>query len=290
MSKYCNYKNGLSSDDRLKFTNEMQNRLTNYRKSQLRNFDKTIVAKIGLGDLKFYASGAVPGQPLNQFSLDEYNGNLRIATTIGSSWFMRSETANDVYVLDPEMKIIGSVLDLGKTEKIYSARFIEDKGYVVTFRQTDPFYVIDLADPRDPKLAGELKIPGYSGYLHPVNKDKIIGVGMENSNVKISYFNVIDPKNPAEMDKYSLDEHWSEAVSNHHAFLMDSRHEIFFMPGGNGGYIFSYANNKLSLKKAVSGINSKRAIYINDYLYVIGDNKISVLDENTWEKIKEFEF
>jgi Secreted protein containing C-terminal beta-propeller domain distantly related to WD-40 repeats len=284
-----NYKNGLSSDDRLKFTSEMQNRLTNYRKSQLRNFDKTIVAKIGLGDLKFYASGAVPGQPLNQFSLDEYNGNLRIATTIGSSWFMRSETANDVYVLDPEMKIIGSVLDLGKTEKIYSARFIEDKGYVVTFRQTDPFYVIDLADPRDPKLAGELKIPGYSGYLHPVNKDKIIGVGMENSNVKISYFNVIDPKNPAEMDKYSLDEHWSEAVSNHHAFLMDSRHEIFYARRQRRLH-FSYANNKLSLKKAVSGINSKRAIYINDYLYVIGDNKISVLDENTWEKIKEFEF
>jgi len=284
------YKNGLSSDDQLKFNNEFQNRLSSYRKARVRNIDRTAIAKIRLSDLGFAASGSVPGQPLNQFSLDEYNGNLRIATTIGSNWFARSETFSDVYVLDGQMNIIGSVSDLGKTEKIYSARFIEDKGYIVTFRQTDPFYVIDLANPRNPKLAGELKIPGYSGYLHPVNKDKIIGIGMENSSVKISYFNVSDPSNPVEMDKYLLDEHWSEAVNNHHAFLMDKQHEIFFMPGGNGGYVFSYENNKLSLAKAVSDINPKRAIYINDYLYMISDSKISVLDENTWEKVKEFEF
>lgn len=285
-----NYKNGLSRDDRLKFENDMQNRLASYRKSHMRELDKTMVAKISLSDMKFAASGSVPGQPLNQFSLDEYNGNLRIATTIGGQWFMRSETANDVYVMDGGLNVIGSVRDLGKTEKIYSARFIEDKGYVVTFRQTDPFYVIDLANPRDPRLAGELKIPGYSGYLHPVTKDKIIGVGMENSNVKISYFNVSDPANPIEMDKYSLKEYWSEAVNNHHAFLMDSKHGIFFMPGGSGGYVFSYKNDRLSLIKAVSDINPKRAVYINDYLYMVGDSKISVLDENTWQKIKEFEF
>jgi Secreted protein containing C-terminal beta-propeller domain distantly related to WD-40 repeats len=92
------------------------------------------------------------------------------------------------------------------------------------------------------------------------------------------------------MDKYSLKEYWSEAVSNHHAFLMDGKHGIFFMPGSNGGYVFSYLNDKLSLLKAVSGINPNRAIYINDYLYMIGGNKIAVLDENTWEKVKEFNF
>jgi len=285
-----NYKNGLSQDDRLKFENEMQNRMDSYRKAHIRDLDKSIVAKIALGDLKFAGSGSVPGQPLNQFSLDEYNGNLRIATTIGGSWFVRSETANDVYVLDGQMNIIGSVRDLGKTEKIYSARFIGDKGYVVTFRQTDPFYVIDLADPRNPKLAGELKIPGYSGYLHPVTEDKIIGIGMENSTVKISYFDVSNPANPVEMDKYSLNEYWSEAVNNHHAFLMDDLHKVFFMPGSNGGYVFSYVNDKLSLKKAVSDMSPKRAVYVNDYLYIIGDSKISVLNENTWEKIKEFSF
>ncbi|MFA6375828.1 MAG: beta-propeller domain-containing protein [Candidatus Paceibacterota bacterium] len=284
------YESSLSGDDRLKFYNERANKISDYRKSRKRDLDRTIVAKIGLGDFRFYASGTVPGQPLNQFSLDEYRGNLRIATTVGNSWFARGETVNDVYVLDSEMKIVGSVLDLGKTEKIYSVRFIEDKGYVVTFRQTDPFYVIDLADARNPKLAGELKIPGYSGYLHPVNKDKIIGIGMENSSVKISYFNVSNPANPVEMDKYILDEHWSEAVNNHHAFLMDSQHGIFFMPGGNGGYIFSYKNDRISLIKAVSGIVPKRAVYVNDYLYMVGDGKIVVINENTWENIQEFEF
>ncbi|MCU0652998.1 MAG: beta-propeller domain-containing protein [Candidatus Pacebacteria bacterium] len=285
-----NYNASLDSDARLRLSNEMSNRLTKYRKNHIRDLDRTIVAKVRLSDLAFIASGRIPGQLLNQFSLDEYNGNLRAATTLGGSWFARSEQANDVYVLDGAIQIKGSVKNLGLTERIYSARFIEDKGYVVTFRQTDPFYVIDLSNPADPKLAGELKIPGYSGYLHPVNKDKIIGVGMENSRVKISYFNVSNPANPVEMDKYSLDEHYSEAVSNHHAFLMDSKHGVFFMPGSNGGYIFSYNNDKLSLVKAVSGINPKRAVYINDNMYIIGDSQISVIDEVTWEKIKEFTF
>jgi len=283
------YRNSMSQDDKLKFNNEMANRRTNYRKVHKRDFDKTIIAKIDLSALGFVGSGTVPGQPLNQFSLDEYNGNLRIATTVGDSWFTRSETANDVYVLNNGMNVVGSVLDLGKTEKIYSARFIQDKGYVVTFRQTDPFYVIDLADPANPKLAGELKIPGYSGYLHPVDKDRIIGVGMENSKVKLSYFNVSNPANPIEMDKYSLDEYYSEAVSNHHAFLMDSKHQVFFMPGSNGGYIFSYANNRISLIKAVSDINPRRAVYVNDYLYIVGDSTISVINENNWQKIVEFQ-
>jgi uncharacterized secreted protein with C-terminal beta-propeller domain len=285
-----NYYNALNDDDRLKVENEMQNRMADYRKSRKRNFDKTVIAKISLSDLEFVASGEVPGQPLNQFSLDEFNGNLRIATTIGNSWFSRSETANDVYVLGSDLKILGSVRDLGLTEKIYSARFIEDKGYVVTFRQTDPFYVLDLSNPQNPILAGELKIPGYSAYLHPLEKNKILGIGKEGSSVKISYFNVTDSKNPVEMDKYILKESWTDILNTHHAFLADAKYQIFFLPGSQGGYVFSYKNDKISLVKAVSEINAKRALYINNYLYIAGDNKISVLDQDTWEKIIDFEF
>jgi len=134
-----------------------------------------------------------------------------------------------------------------------------------------------------------LKIPGYSSYLHPITKDKILGVGKEESNVKISLFDVFNPENPKEIDKYILKEYWSDILNTHHAFLLDSKHQIFFLPGGQGGYIFSYKDNKLELKRAVSDILAKRAVYINDYFYIIGENKIVVLNELTWDKVKELE-
>ena len=286
------YYNSLSNDERLRIENEMENRMSNYFKENKRELEKTGIIKIGLAKFEISATGNIPGRPLNQFSLDEYNGNLRVATTVGEGFWGfggQRESANDVYVLDENLKIVGSVKDLGLTERIYSARFIEDKGYLVTFRQTDPFYVLDLSNPEKPELKGQLKIPGYSSYLHPVKKDKILGIGKEGSNVKISLFDVSDPEKPTEISKYNLDEYWSDILNTHHAFLLDEKHQIFFLPGSRGGYIFSYKENKLELKRAVSDISAKRAIYINDYLYIIGENKIVVLNELNWDKVKELE-
>jgi uncharacterized secreted protein with C-terminal beta-propeller domain len=146
-----------------------------------------------------------------------------------------------------------------------------------------------LSDPANPAKKGELKIPGYSSYLHPITKDKILGVGEESGRVKISLFDVNDPQNPQEISKYNLDEYYSEISTTHHAFLLDAKHQIFFLPGSKGGYIFSYAGDNLNLVKAVSDIQAKRAIYINNFLYVIGENKMVVLDENSWEKVSELE-
>jgi len=188
------------------------------------------------------------------------------------------------------LNIVGSVKDLGLTERIYSVRFLQDKGYLVTFRQTDPFYVLDLTDPTKPELKGELKIPGYSSYLHPITKDKILGIGKDGSNVKVSLFDVVSAENPRELDKYSLSEYWSDILNTHHAFLLDDKHEIFFLPGSRGGYVFSYNDDELKLVKTVSEITAKRAVYIEDFLYIIGDDKIVVLDENSWERTNEIEF
>jgi uncharacterized secreted protein with C-terminal beta-propeller domain len=287
------YYNSLSNDERLRIENEMENRMSDYFKEHKRELEKTGIIKIGLAKFEISATGNIPGRPLNQFSLDEYNDNLRVATTVGEGFWGfggQRESSNDVYVLDENLKILGSVQDLGLTERIYSARFIEDKGYLVTFRQIDPFFVLDLSDPKNPQLKGELKIPGYSSYLHPITKDKILGIGKEGWQVKISLFDVSDPEKPTEISKYNLDESWSDILNTHHAFLLDSKHQIFFLPGGRGGYVFSHKDNKLELKRAVSDISAKRAIYINDYLYIIGENKIVVLNELNWEKINELEF
>jgi uncharacterized secreted protein with C-terminal beta-propeller domain len=292
---YQKYINSLDSDDRLRMENEVSNRMSDYFKEHKRDLEKTGIVKIALADFGIKANGNVPGSPLNQFSLDEYKENLRIATTVGERWWgipfsvSSAESASDVYVLNSNLETQGQVLDLGKTERIYSVRFIENKGYVVTFRQTDPFYVLDLSNPKNPQLKGELKIPGYSAYLHPITKDKILGIGKEGSQVKISLFDVSSPANPKKQDKYILDEYWSDILNTHHAFLLDEKHQIFFLPGSKGGYVFSYKNNALSLVKTVSETSVRRAIYINDYLYIIGDSNIVVLNELNWERVKELE-
>lgn len=275
-----------NKDDQLKFNTEMENRQKDFLSKHMREFEKTEIVKIGVPNLELQATGIVPGKLLNQFAMDEKDNNLRLAVTISQ----QNNSVSDVYVLNNKLESIGEVKDLGKTERIYSVRFIDDKGYVVTFRQTDPFYVIDLKNPSNPELKGELKIPGYSGYLHPISKDKILGVGKEDSKVKLSLFDVSDASTPIENAKYIIDDYYSEILQTHKAFMMDSKNKIFFIPGTRGGYIFSYADDKLNLVKAISEARVKRALIIDNYLYVVTDTKVIVLDEKTWEKTKELEF
>jgi uncharacterized secreted protein with C-terminal beta-propeller domain len=292
VQKYTeNYCKKFESLDRC--SEAIEERIKTYYINKVRDYDKSFVVKIDLNNLNIKTIGEVPGIALNQFSLDEYQGKLRIGVTIGErtregTFHLGSFISlNDVYVLDENLKIIGGVKDLGKGEKIYAVRFVEDKGYVVTFRETDPFYVIDLSNPYDPKLKGELKIPGYSSYLHPITKDKILGIGKESSKVKISLFDVSNPSNPIEKSKYVLDEYWSKVLENFHAFLLDDKHQIFFIPASKG-YIFSYKDDELTLKKEVSFSEPpERAIYIDDYLYLISRSNIIIFDENTFDKVKE---
>ncbi|MCS7143922.1 MAG: beta-propeller domain-containing protein [Archaeoglobaceae archaeon] len=265
----------MKPEERLVFENEFNNRYNEFMEKYAREIEKTTIWKISL-EMEIVASGEIPGRLLNQFSMDEYSGYLRTAVTVGNE--------NDLYVLDPEMKILGSIKGFGETERIYAVRFIADRGYIVTFRQIDPFFVVDLSDPKNPRMAGELKIPGYSSYLHPLKENLILGVGMEDGNVKLSLFDVSNPSNPIEVDKYLLKEYWSEVMNNHRAFLADEKHEIFFIPASSG-YIFSYKDGLKLIKATETGF---RAVFINDYFYIIG-SKIVVFDENSWEKVAELE-
>lgn len=291
------YISSLDEDEVLKIENELVNRWSDYYKLNIRELEKSGIIKIPLDSFNINTLGQVAGFPLNQFSLDEYQDNLRIAVTVGDringflgqigEWTRERYSLNDVYILDKDLRTVGSVRDLGVNERIYSARFVGNKAYLVTFRQIDPFYVLDLSNPRMPALKGQLKIPGYSSYLHPIDESKILGVGQDQWRVKISLFDVSQADNPIETAKYILQEGWSEVMENHHAFLLDNRHKIFFIPAGQGGYIFSYKDEKLTLVKAISGVSVKRAVYIDDYLYIIGDDKIVVFDETNWKKVKE---
>lgn len=281
---------GLSDDQRKLIENEMQNKIEAYMKEHARDLEKTGIARFDIKNLEASSSEVIPGSPLNQFSLDEHKGFLRIATTTSNSLTGSSDSFSDVYVLNEDLKVTGKITDLGLTERIYSARFVGDRGYLVTFRQIDPFYVLDLSDPNNPKMTGELKIPGYSSYLHPLQENIILGVGQEGSNAKVSMFDVSDPSNPKEISKYELSEYWSDVSSNHHAFLQDEKHSIFFMPAGQSGYIFSYSGSTLALKRVVTGISATRVLYLNDYLYILGNEKMVVLNEADWEEIASYDY
>lgn len=287
------YMNSLSGDEQRLFENEIHNRMSDYVKENRRHLEQTAVVKVTTEGLDIAATGTVPGTPLNQFSLDEHDDHLRIAVTLSGGdvmGFGGGESVNDVYVLDSNLRETGSVRDLGISERIYAVRFLGDTGYVVTFRQIDPFYVLDLSNPNSPQRAGELKIPGYSSFLHPLADEVILGVGMDNGKVKVSLFDVANPATPTELSTYILDEYTSDLLQNHRAFLHDEKHGVFFIPGPQGGYIFSYDNNQLQLRRAVGDIAARRALFLDDYLYIVGTDRMVVLDETTWERAGELLF
>ena len=166
------------------------------------------------GELTYVASGDVDGFLLNQFSMDEYDGRLRVASTSAPWWRSGEDSQSRVTVLATEGKqlvVEGMVEGLGVTETIQAVRFMGPLGYVVTFRQTDPLYVIDLSDPSAPVAAGELKIPGFSAYLHPVADGRLLGVGQDADEdsgrqlgLQISLFDVSDATNPTRLDTFGI--------------------------------------------------------------------------------------
>ena len=176
---------------------------------------RTAIHTFDIGDpvrTDYAASGSVRGTLLNRFSMSEHEGNLRIATTDGSPWDSRG-SESFVTVLDEQsgdLVEVGQVGGLGPGETIFAVRFLGEKGYVVTFEQIDPLYTVDLSDPGNPTVEGELKITGVSDYLHPFGPDLLIGVGRDGDeegltgSVAVSVFDVSDPTNPTRIDNLSL--------------------------------------------------------------------------------------
>ncbi|MFC7044181.1 beta-propeller domain-containing protein [Halobacteriaceae archaeon GCM10025711] len=275
------------SDDRERLRTELADRFAAYVEANRRTLSATQVVRLDLeGGLSVAATGTVPGTPLNQFSLDEHDGHLRVATTLDPPrMWGQAPTVNDVYVLDGDLDVAGKVTGMGETERVYAVRFTGDTGYVVTYRRVDPFHVLDLSDPENPTLEGELKLPGYSSYLHPLGDDRVLGIGEEDGRVKAVVFDVSDPANPTVADDAVLADRYSEIARTHHAFLLDPRHEVFFLPASGGGHVYSYADG-LEEVHTVDVTRPRRAAYVGDYLYVFGDTELVVVDERTWERVR----
>ncbi|MFC7231100.1 beta-propeller domain-containing protein [Saliphagus sp. GCM10025308] len=283
----ADWRAGLDDDERRTKERELRDAWEEYVEENKRAFDRTGIVKVGFGgDLSVDAGGAVPGTPLNQWSMDEHDGHLRIATTINAPG---AEWENDLYVLDSNLEVTGSVTGMGVDERVYSVRYEGDKAYVVTFRQIDPFHVIDVSDHENPVLEGELKLPGYSDYLHPLGEERILGIGQEDGKVKAVIFDASDPENPVIEDDEILEDRWSAVSESHNAFLLDERHGVFFLPGSEGGHVYAYEDGLERVTTVDTDGPAFRATYIGDSLYVFGEDELVVVDQTTWEEVKRLD-
>ena len=244
------------------------------------------------GRTAYSATGTVPGELLSQFALSEDRGVLRAASTKGFG----DEAESLVTTLadrDGRLVRLGAVGGLGRGERIYAVRFLGDTGYVVTFRQVDPLYTLDLADPARPIVRGELKIPGYSAYLHPVGDDLLLGVGQnatgagEVTGLQLSLFDVSDLARPARLAQVELGSRYSgsEAEWDHHAFLFWPATGLAVLPidsedfSGAAGFTVSRAGGIAALGQiahAPGGRDAfappvRRAVVVGDRLFTISE-------------------
>jgi uncharacterized secreted protein with C-terminal beta-propeller domain len=237
--------NGMSERERNQLFEDIQEAINDYDARIQKELQKTVFHRISIdsdGLVEYGARGEVPGRLLNQFSMDEDGNRFRVATTTEFwSQFDGSVMHNNVYVLDMNMEIVGELEEIAEGESIYSSRFMGDRLYLVTFQQIDPFFVIDLSED-EPEVLGELKLPGYSNYLHPYDDDHIIGIGKETKanqyggvevlGVKLALFDVSDVADPRLVDEYEIGGSGtdSEVLYDHKALLFDRSKNVLSLP------------------------------------------------------------
>ncbi len=257
----------------------------------------------------YVASGEVPGRLLNQWAMSEHEGHLRVAVTEGSPWWCCSSgtSTSSVVVLQRQGRDLvetGTVGDLGVGEDIVGVRFVGDTGYVVTFRFTDPLYVLDLSDPAAPSMAGELKITGYSAYLHPVGDGLLLGVGQEadldgvTTGTKVSLFDVSDPARPDEVDRWVLPDSSSSVEWDHRGFLHWAPENLAVVPldwgpGGIGAVALRIGDGTLEELGTISQQGGggnwpgrvARSVVIGDVLWTVGEYVVQANDLVTLDRI-----
>lgn len=236
--------NGMSEPEKTRLFEDIQEALSAYDERIVKETQTTVIHKIAIGPegINYDSRGEVPGRLLNQFSMDERGDRFRVATTSEFySPYRGSTLYNNVYVLDEDMERVGELEEIARDESIYSARFMGDRLYLVTFQRIDPFFVIDLSND-DPKVLGELKLPGYSNYLHPYDENHVIGIGKETKEdqyggvqilgVKLALFDVSNVASPKVVDIYEIGGSGtdSEVLYDHKALLFDRSKNVLSIP------------------------------------------------------------
>ena len=245
------------------------------------------------------ATATVRGNLINQFAMSEYDGHLRIAATNWRTW--PTESSVTVFDVGDDLKEVGKVTGLGPTESIFAVRFLGDRGFVVTFRQVDPLYVLDLSDPSAPAVTGELKIPGFSRYLHPLGGGLLLGVGQDADpetgwaeGLQVSLFDVSDPAAPAQIARLPLGQAESAAEFDHRAFTYHdgvaylpaqaSTNRWWVEPGDPEGVLYAVRVGERSLSLAATlpfPSSPLRSVPVAEQLHVLSNADVRTFDLDT---------
>ncbi len=270
---------------------------------------KLVLFSLDEGKIERLAAGSVPGSLLNQFAMDEYEGVIRVVTTV-NSWVERiytdgvdsyeydDESYNCLYTLDQSLGILGRLENLAEDEWVESVRFDGEIGYFVTFRQTDPLFAVDLGDPAKPKLLGSLKIPGFSEYLHVFGDGLLLGLGYQadedtgmRQGVKLSMFDVSDKANVTELTTAVLNADYTVVGSNHKAILVDAEKNIIAFPADSSYCIYTYdkAAGFTLVRKVEVGSDlydgNLRGLFVGRCFYVLSEKGLTVIDMTNWERL-----
>lgn len=275
------------------------------------------------GRIEYKTTGEIEGTLENQFFIDEHNGYFRFVTTVTIATEKRqkfentnseiisysSETSARLTVLDSGLNKVGEIGDLARGERVYSVRFMGDTAYFVTFRQTDPLFSADLSDPENPKILGELKIPGFSEYMYPYGDGKLLGFGMDANEqtgrttyLKLSMFDTTDPANVTEQNKTIIDGYnYSTALDNHKAMLVSpSKNLMGFVACDNRGFqryiVYEYTDDEFCQKAEITPPyesmednwkywDAIRGLFIGENFYLVSDKGLQVFDINTFLQI-----
>lgn len=275
------------------------------------NIDKTVITSFSLKGTKIEckAQGTVKGRYNNNYSFDEYNGYLRCAVTYYD--YTKFKNVSSIYVLDEKLETVGTLSDIADDEQVKSVRFMGDRGYVVTFRQTDPLFSLDLKDPKNPKVMGELKLPGYSTYLHPLSENTLLGIGYggdeENANtndLKIALFDISDMTSPKLLDEFIIECAQSEVNYEPKALIHYAEKNIIGIPVESYHYsayearcvksyaVLNYTDNKISQVTGFVHDSEEmygffRGTYIGENLYTIDRLKVMEHSLQSGEKLRE---
>ncbi|MBQ1074021.1 beta-propeller domain-containing protein [Micromonospora sp. C31] len=246
------------------------------------------------GRPRYVASGSVPGSLVNQYALSEWQGHLRVATTTGDAWGTRPTSESAVHVLRPEGNALvrtGAVTGLGPGERIFSVRFLGGSAYVVTFRLTDPLYALDLTDPTAPRVTGELKITGYSAYLHPLPEGRLLGVGQEadrrgrTQGLQVSLFDVRDPARPTRLDQWHVPRAYSALEHDTHAFLHHPGTGLVALPVGDDVRLLRVSGTDIGEVGTVSHTGRAgpvlRSLLVGDVLWTVSAAGLRATDPAT---------
>ena len=237
------------------------------------------------GSIQYDKKAEEKGETINQFSIDEYEGNLRVALYNGEG--------SRIVIFNDEMKKIGETEKLAGGEKMYSSRFLGDRAYLVTYKTIDPLFVIDLSNPEEPQVLGELKIPGYSTYLHPYDENHLIGIGMQTeekvnrtssgrvrsttatiTGMKMALFDVTDVNNPVQISETIIGDRrtTSAILTNHKALLFSKEKELLAIPVNNYTEDFEIENSSDEYESIVNSYTNYKKEYVSEGYFVYNIN------------------